>query len=116
MAPLGAKKAEQKGTGEIVGDLWILVRDYTKQETVDPLKSIGRFLGYGLAGSLLLGLGLLFGSLALLRGLQTETGAHLTGSWTWLPYFVTLVVAVIAVLLAVRAITKPVRDDDKARP
>lgn len=112
MAPLGAKQSEEKGVGDIVSDLWALIRDYTKQETIDPLKSIGRFLGYGIAGALLLGLGLLFGSLALLRGLQTQTGAHLTGSWNWVPYAVTVLVSGIAAGLAVRAITKPVRDDE----
>lgn len=115
MAPTGAKKAEQKSTGEIAGDLWTLVRDYAKQETIDPLKSIGRFLGWGIAGGLVLSLGIMFGLLALLRALQTETGEHLTGSWNWVPYLVTLVVAIVAAALAARAITKPNRQDAKAR-
>ena len=115
MAPTGAKKAEPKSTGEIAGDLWKLVREYAKQETIDPLKSIGRFLAWGIGGGLVLALGILFGLLALLRGLQTETGEHLTGSWTWVPYLVTLVVAIGAAALAARAITKPNRQDAKAR-
>ena len=48
MAPTGAERQQDKGTGEVIGDLWQLVRDYAKQETIDPLKSIGRFLGFGL--------------------------------------------------------------------
>ncbi len=116
MAPSGAKtkKGDDKGMGEVIGDLWQLCRDYAKQETIDPLKSIGRFLGWGLAGAFVLGLGLLFASLAILRGLQTETGEHLTGSWDWVPYAVTFVVAVIAVGLSARAITKPNRADDRS--
>ncbi|CAN5785123.1 hypothetical protein BH10ACT1_BH10ACT1_09980 [soil metagenome] len=113
MAPTGAKKSEEKGTAEVVGDLWQLVKDYAKQETIDPLKSIGRFLGFGVPGGLLVGLGVLFAALAILRGLQTETGEHLTGSLTWVPYSVALVVSAGVVALAVRAI-KP-HDADEAR-
>ncbi|MCU1499366.1 MAG: hypothetical protein JWM47_3319 [Acidimicrobiales bacterium] len=109
MAPTGAGRSEEKGTAEVVADLWQLVKEYAKQETVDPLKSIGRFLLNGVPGALLLGLGVLFAALAILRGLQTETGAHLTGSLTWVPYAVALVVTSLVVALSVRAITKPAR-------
>ena len=115
MAPAGAKKAEEKGTAEVVADLWQLVKDYAKQETVDPLKSIGRFLGFGVGGAVLAGLGVLFGALAILRALQTETGESLTGSLTWVPYLVAFLVTAIIVAVSVRAITKPNRTD-RARP
>ena len=115
MAPAGAKKADDKGTAEVVADLWQLVKDYAKQETVDPLKSIGRFLGFGLGGAILAGLGVLFGALAILRALQTETGDRLTGSLTWVPYLVAFLVTAIIVAVSVRAITKPNRTDG-ARP
>ncbi|MGI8756208.1 MAG: hypothetical protein ACR2MB_10180 [Acidimicrobiales bacterium] len=110
MAPPGQKNDDDKGVAEVIGDLWELVREYARQETIDPLKSIGRFVGYGVAGAAALSLGLLFVSLAVLRLLQTETEAHLTGSWNWVPYLVTVVIDTIVVLLAVRAIKKPVRD------
>jgi len=109
VAPTGAERQQDKGTGEVIGDLWQLVRDYAKQETIDPLKSIGRFLGFGLAGAALLGLGVLFGALAILRGLQSETDDSLTGSLTWVPYVVAFVVSILIVALAVRAIKKPDR-------
>ncbi len=115
MAPSGANPPEDKGTAEVISDLWQLVRDYAKQETIDPLKSIGRFLGYGVAGAALLGLGTLFAVLAILRGLQTETGSHLTGSWNFVPYLVALVVSTVIVGLSYRAITKPSRTTG-ARP
>ena len=111
MAPAGAKKADEKGTAEVVADLWQLVKDYAKQETIDPLKSIGRFVCFGIGGAVLAGLGVLFASLAILRGLQTETGEHLTGSLTWVPYAVTAVFTAVIVAVAGRAITKPNRTD-----
>lgn len=112
MAPRGAND-QQKGTGEVVSDLWQLVRDYAKQETIDPLKSIGRFLGWGLAGAVLLSVGLVFGVLAILRALQQETGAHLTGSWNFVPYVVALLFSAVVAALAARSITKPNRTGDR---
>ena len=49
-------------------------------------------------------LGLLLWLLALLRALQTETGDHLTGNLSWLPYVISLAVGAVVALLAVRAI------------
>ncbi len=110
MAPPGADKANDPSTGEVVSDLWQLVRDYAKQETIDPLKVIGRFLLWGVIGAVLLSLGLLFGSLALLRGLQGETGTRLTGSLNVVPYAVTFVVMGVVTALSLRAVTKPNRE------
>ena len=52
MAPVGADTKRQEGLGGDVAEIWGLVRDYAKQETVDPLRSIGRFLAYGLPGAI----------------------------------------------------------------
>ncbi len=101
------KKQAEKSTGEVLRELWELVKDYGKQETIDPLKNLGRFVGFGAPGSILLALGVLLLSLGALRGLQIRTGPigrHLTGSLNWVPYAVTLVVAVLLVLLALKAI------------
>ncbi len=110
MAPGGASKDEEKGTAEVVADLWQLVRNYAKQETIDPLKSLGRFLGWGAAGAVFVAIGLVLGALAIIRALQDQTGHHLSGSWTWVPFLAALLVAVVAAALSVRAITKPNRD------
>lgn len=115
MAPLGGKHGDDKGVQEILNDLWILCRDYAKQETLDPLKSIGRFLGWGLGGSVTLSLGVLFGAIAVIRGLQTETGAHLTGSLNWIPYVAGLVFTLAAAGLSVLAIKRPIRAEEKQR-
>jgi hypothetical protein len=114
VAPAGGKK-DDKGVSEVVADLWQLTRDYAKQETIDPLKSLGRFLGYGIGGALLLALGLLFGAVAVLRGLQTETGEHLTGSLDFVPYVAAIAFTAVATLLAVLAIKKPIRAEEASR-
>ena len=101
-----------KGVADVIGELWQLIKDYGKQETIDPLKNLGRFVGFGASGSLLLGLGVMFLSLTALRALQNPSGPigrHLTGSLTWVPYAVTLVFLVLLILLAVKAIQKTAR-------
>ena len=112
--PTGDKQHDKVAT-EIVADLWQLCRDYAKQETVDPLKVLGRFVGYGVAGSLLLSLGILFGTVAVLRILQNETGSALTGSLDVIPYLAAFAFAAIAVALAVAAIKRPMRAEETNR-
>ena len=96
----------EKSTADVIQDIWQLTKDYARQETVDPLKALGKFVGLGLAGALLLGLGLMFLSLALLRALQTETYGRLDGNLSVVPYFATLLFAVIGAVLAGRAIRR----------
>ena len=108
------KKQPDKGTTEAVGELWQLLKDYGKQETIEPLKNLGRFVGFGAPGSILLALGVLLLSLGALRALQTETGDHLTGSLTWVPYAITFVVAAALVAIALNAIGKSRRKGAEA--
>jgi hypothetical protein len=72
-------------------DLWQLVVGYVKQETVEPIKGVGRFLAFGLAGSALIGLGLVVMFLGVLRLLQDETGDTFDGHLKFVPYLLTLV-------------------------
>jgi len=93
-----------KPVSTLVGELWQLFVAYLKQETIDPVKDLGRFLAKGLAGSLLLSVGLVMLMLAGLRALQTETGSALDGNWSFVPYLVILVAAAAVAGLAARAI------------
>ena len=94
--------AERQG----VGDLFELIKDYARQETVDPLKGAGRWIGMGLLGTLLLMIGGIAVTLALLRFLQEETGSTFTGNWSWAPYAITLGALVVAIGLLGYRITK----------
>jgi len=86
-----------------IGDIFDQVKAYAKQETVEPLRGAGRWLGLGVAGSLLIIIGSLELILALLRAMQTETGSTFTGNLSWLPYVITLAAAsLVAALLAMR--------------
>jgi uncharacterized membrane protein YidH (DUF202 family) len=96
---------QSKSIPEVSNELWALTKTYAKQETVDPLKGVGRYLAFGAIGAVLIGMGVVLLMLAGLRALQTETGTALTGNWSWLPYVIVLVVAAALVLLAVSRIT-----------
>jgi hypothetical protein len=84
-----------------------LVRDYAKQETLGPLKGAGRWLAYGTAGALVLGIGLALVLLGLLRLIQTEWDRAASGSLSWLAYLVVLIVCVVAIVITVSRINKP---------
>ena len=89
MAPLGIGSSSSDGKGGLRGsadDAVQLTIDYVKQETLGPLKGLGRFLGYGVTGAFLIGIGVLLALLGVLRVLQDETGSALNGDWSWVPY------------------------------
>jgi formate-dependent nitrite reductase membrane component NrfD len=87
-------------------EAWDLVRAYAKQETVEPIKGIGRYAGFGIAGSLLLAVGLVLLLLGGLRALQTETGTTFRGNWSWAPYLLAIAGAGIVIALLLRATAK----------
>ena len=86
-------------------DAFQLTVDYLKQETVQPLKGLGRFLYMGITGSFFLAFGILLILLGVLRLLQTETGTALTGDWSWVPYAAVVVLGIAVIGVAVWRIT-----------
>ncbi len=94
--------AEKPGPGE----MFDLVKSYAKQEILGPLHGSGRWISFGLMGSVLLMLGLTSLSLALLRVLQEETGSAFTGNLSWLPGTITLVAVSAVLVLLVSRISK----------
>jgi hypothetical protein len=86
-----------------------LLRDYLVQETVDPIRTLGRYVVAGTIGSFFVGAGTLMLLVALLRLLQGETGAF-DGNLSWIPYVIVAVVAAIVITLTiVRIVTGPAR-------
>ena len=69
---------QSKSIPEITSELWALTKDYAKQETIDPLKGVGRYLTFGVPGALLIGFGMVLLMLSGLRALQTQTGSTFT--------------------------------------
>jgi MFS family permease len=84
-----------------------LVKAYAKQETLGPLKGAGRWLAFGAAGALLLGLGLFLILLGGLRFLQTKFDTTFDGAWSWAPYFIVAAVAGLVLALAFSRVKQP---------
>jgi hypothetical protein len=98
---------EMKNIPQVATELWELSVAYAKQETVDPLRGLGRFLGYGFGGALLFALGSLLLAVSGLRALQTQTGSTFTGSLSWVPYLIVSAgVALFAALLIWRVVKR----------
>jgi hypothetical protein len=93
MARREEKAKKDKSLPGEAQELFQLVVGYAKQETLDPVKNLGRFIGFGMAGALLGSLGAVLLLLGALRLLQTETGDTFDGNWTFVPYVVVLVVS-----------------------
>ncbi len=109
-AAKGSKAPADGGFLSDVSDLWQLVVAYFKQETIEPIKGLQRFVAYGLLGSLAMGLGGVLIVLGLLRLLQTVDAFD--GNWSVVPYLITLVAAGGAAGAAVKAGS---RDRKKAK-
>jgi hypothetical protein len=123
--PGAAKRSASGGVGA-VKDAARLTVDYVKQETVDPLRSLGRQLAFGLAAAIAIGHGLVLLLLGALRGVQTlfgandATGRPMSEQNTYIPYFIVALACLLALtvlLLAFRSATRaPGSRDDDRRP
>jgi hypothetical protein len=96
-----------------------LVVDYIKQETLEPVKGLGRYIVFGVAGSVALSVGLAVLAVGVLRLLQGETGSTFTGNLSWIPYVICTVLVVLIAFLAVKAVSRgqtpdPTSDKEQA--
>ncbi len=98
------KKSEPAGQVAQVVDL---VKQYARQETLGPLKGAGRWIGFGVAGALLIGLATAFLVLGVLRLVQTEYAPTFHGRWMSLvPYLIALVFSLVVAGIAASRIGK----------
>lgn len=70
----------------MISELFTLIIDYVKSQTLTPLKRLGRYLGFGIAGSIFMANGAIFISLGILRYLQTLSA--LDNNLSFLPYVI----------------------------
>lgn len=89
-----------------VGDLVDMTKAYALQETVEPIKGLGKFIGYGLAAAIVGACSIILLLVGVLRLVQRETAPHLTGKLTWIPYLVTMGIAGVVIAVAVAAISR----------
>jgi cytochrome c biogenesis protein CcdA len=100
----GSRKDEGLGThfNELIG----LVLAYAKQETVVPIKRLGRYVAWGVGGAIFFAVGGALLTVTAVRVVQSETGAHLHGNWSWVPYLGGALVALLGVVWAVVRIVR----------
>ena len=96
---MGGLRAEAQETVQ-------LIVAYVRQETLDPVKGLGRYVLFGVAGSVALSIGLAVLAVGLLRLLQAETGTTFSGNLSWVPYVISTVAVVLVAVVAVRAISR----------
>ena len=88
-----SKDGGAKPVGELLNEFVSLVVTYAREQTVDPIKGLGRYLIFGLLGAIMIAIGGGLATLAAVRLIQAETGNHLKGSLTWASYTGGFVVA-----------------------
>ncbi len=86
-------------------DAFRLTVNYLKQETLGPLKGLARTLVFGLLGAISLAIAVVLWLLAILRILETETGAF-HGNLSWLPYLIVMALATVVIGAAIWRITR----------
>jgi hypothetical protein len=95
-------------------ELQTMLVDYAIQETVAPLRTLGRYLSAGLGGAVLVFMGVMFVGLGVLRVLQSQTGDTFEGLGflSLVPYLgaiLTMSLLVLVILYAMSKATKAVR-------
>ena len=68
----------------------------------NPLRSLGRFLAYGVIGSLLIGAGLVLLAIGTLRGFQAAEVFE--NWWSWVPYIISALALTAAAALTLSQI------------
>lgn len=104
------EKTEANTPGGTLGELRVMVVDYAKQQTLEPLKNLGKWVSFGVAGGIFLTLGILLSALGLLRLLQklsflTNDEGRDT-AWTFLPYMIVFAALMAVAGLCVWAMTR----------
>ncbi len=100
--PPGASPSGDKSLPELGRELVDLTVTYAKQETIDPLRSLGKRVGLGVVGSALASVGLIFLVVGVLRLVQVEL--ELGGTVSFVPYLVAFLVAAAVAAFALKQI------------
>lgn len=88
-----------KKSGDALGNTIQMVKDYARQETLGPLRGWARYLAFGSAGAVVLGIGLVIVAVGVLRLLQTETSAFSGPATSIVAYLITLAACVVVIVL-----------------
>ncbi len=99
--PKSTSESEKKSTS----DVFELLLNYVKRETLKPIKGAGRWIVFGLLAALSLSIGIVLGAIGVLRLAQALLFSDST-SWSWTNYVIALVVCVAILFFTVSKIRK----------
>lgn len=102
-----------KSPGETASELRTMAQDYAVQEIKDPLIALGKWVAFGLAGALLVCIGMGYLAFGLLRLLQAEVGAFDDGL-TFVNYWIAAAALLVAVGLAGWGIKRNFDENDQS--
>ena len=106
MTSAGKPFSRRTSTVDQVTDLVDSVKSYAKQETIAPIKGAGRWLAFGSLGALFLGMSMILVTVGVLRLSQFIGGHAMAGSWSFVHYFVALVVDGSLIYLAISRMSR----------
>lgn len=89
-----------------LSEMYDLLRDYVKQETLDPIRGAGRWMGWAALGAVSLIIGMTFLMVGVLRLVQSELFNANDGN-TWIPYLIVVIISIALVLSSTARIRKP---------
>jgi hypothetical protein len=106
MNTAGGESEDRRRRAASVDEVVDTVVAYVKNETVAPLRGAGRWLAWGTAGALAIGVGMSLVLLGVLRLLQTEWESVTRGRLSWLPYLIVVVVGAAFVVVTLQRINR----------
>jgi len=98
------KSADDAGDKSF-SDVYEMLFSYVKQETLKPIRGAGRWIAFGFTAALFLSIGIVLGSLGVLRLVQTSSLGD-SAAWSWLSYVVALLLLVVVFVISVSRIRK----------
>ncbi len=93
-------------TSDHVSDVIDSVKQYARQETLDPLRGAVRWMLFGVVGAIFVGLGVVLVAVGVLRLSQDLLESQLSGSWSFVHYAIAAGFGLLIVVLALFRIQK----------
>ena len=108
-----AENNPDKSPAETFGELRGMVQDYARQETVEPLKALGKWIGFGIGGAVMVAIGLGYLTFGLLRWTQSLDVFEGDTRNFW-PYLIAFGGLMVCIGLTGWAMTRKFTDEDPA--
>lgn len=96
---------QHRGIRTDVQELLTTLRAYVMQETVRPLRGLGRYVIFGMLGSICFSIAAVFLTLAAVRSLQELTTVF-EGTWSFVPYLAGIAAGLCIFSLVVLAVKR----------